>query len=336
MRKESIMTRNLPILLCLCALALVSVPAFAQSSGVCTNAGDMDPATRNSVESAAMQIFHQAQNGDYAGLRANAIPSLAANFGGVNTAVGDNQATFKAGQATIRSEFLLDASNTTGSGRTEFFCGVFNSPDRVGFGINNLPRGSYAIVIMDVKGGKSPLTLTTVLQNSGGWRLAGMYVRSSQLAGHDGEWYVTQARAFKAKGQNHNAYFYYLEGWELLAPVTFMSTTQLDSVADELNAVRPSDLPANGQTVDLAANGKTYHLTQLFATAVGDALDLVVKYQVPSIADQNAAYQDNVSVMKGLLAKYPEFRDGFAAIVARAVEPGGTDYGTLLAMKDVK
>jgi hypothetical protein len=74
----------------------------------------------------------------------------------------------------------------------------------------------------------------------------------------------------------------------------------------------------------------------LFPTPVGDALDIVVKFQVPSVADQTAAYQDNVNVMKGLLAKYPELRDAFAGVVARAVEPGGNDYGTLLAMKDVK
>ena len=325
------MMRNLPILL----LAL-AVSALAQNSGVCTGSSEMDPATRSAVASAAMQVFQRAQGGDYAGLRSSSIPSLASSFGGIEAAVGENRANFGGAQASVRSEYLLDASNTTGTGRTEFFCGVFNSSDRVGFGINNLPKGQYAIVIMDVKGGKAPVTLSTILQNNGGWRLAGFYARPTQLAGHDGNWYVTQARAYKAKGQTHNAYFYFLQGWELLAPVSFMSTTQLDGIADELQSVRPSDLPANGQTVDLAANGKTYHVTQLFPTPVGDALDLVVKFQVPSIADQNAAYQDNVNVMKGLLAKYPEFREAFAAIVARAVEPGGADYGTLMAMKDVK
>jgi len=34
--------------------------------------------------------------------------------------------------------------------------------------------------------------------------------------------------------------------------------------------------------------------------------------------------------------KYPEVRDAFAAVVARAVDPQGRDYGTLLAMKDIK
>lgn len=329
------MARKFLILLGGLAL-LLAFPAAAQNSGVCTNGSDLDAATRGAIENAALQVFRQAQSGDYAGLRANSIPAVASSFGGIEAAVGENQANFKGAQASVRSEYLLDASNTSGSGRTEFFCGVFNSPDRVGFGINNLPRGTYAIAILDVKGGKSPITLSTVLQNSGGWRLAGFYARPTQLAGHDGDWYVAQARAYKGKGQNHNAYFYYLEGWELLAPVSFMSTIKLDGIADELNSVRPPDLPAPGKPVDLPGNGKTYHVTQLFPTPVGDALDIVVKYQVPSVADQSAAYQDNVNVMKGLLAKYPELRDAFAAVVARAVEPGGNDYGTLLAMKDVK
>ena len=38
---------------------------------------------------------------------------------------------------------------------------------------------------------------------------------------------------------------------------------------------------------------------------------------------------------KALLAKFPELRDGFNAIIARATEPSGKDYGTLLAVKDV-
>ena len=334
MRIEKKISRLFALLMC--GVALLVAPAVAQNSGVCTNPGDMDPATRTAVDNTALRIFQQAQSGDYAGLRANSISAVSSNFGGIESAVGENQANLKGAQASVGSEYLLDASNTSGSGRTEFFCGVFNSPERVGFGINNLPRGMYAIVILDVKGGKSPITLSTILQNSGTWRLAGFYVRPTQLAGHDGDWYVAQARAYKAKGQTHNAYFYYLEGWELLAPVGFMSTGKLDGIADELNAVRPADLPAPGSPVDLPANGKTYHITQLFPTPVGDALDIVVKFQVPSVADQSAAYQDNVNVMKGLLAKYPELRDAFAGVVARAVEPGGTDYGTLLAMKDVK
>jgi hypothetical protein len=43
-----------------------------------------------------------------------------------------------------------------------------------------------------------------------------------------------------------------------------------------------------------------------------------------------------MAVIKALLAKYPEFRDAYAGIVVRAVEPSGRDYGSMMAMKDIK
>ena len=43
-----------------------------------------------------------------------------------------------------------------------------------------------------------------------------------------------------------------------------------------------------------------------------------------------------MAVIKALVTKYPELRDAFAAVVARAVEPSGKDYGSLLGMKDIK
>jgi len=69
---------------------------------------------------------------------------------------------------------------------------------------------------------------------------------------------------------------------------------------------------------------------------VGTDLDLIVKYQAADASNTNAAYTSNVAVMKALLGKYPELRDAFAAIVARAVDASGRDYGTMLAMKDIK
>jgi hypothetical protein len=57
---------------------------------------------------------------------------------------------------------------------------------------------------------------------------------------------------------------------------------------------------------------------------------------VPDVSNTNLAYQDNIAVMKALVAKYPELRDAFAGAVARAVDASGRDYGTLLAMKDIK
>ncbi len=206
--REKVMTRK-PLFLLLAIVWFACLPALADS-GTCSTASDMDPATRGAIDAAVNQIFHQAQAGDYFGLKSGAIPSLASSFGGVETAVSDNKANFQGAQGTVRSEYLLDASNVSGSGRAEFFCGIMNSPEYVGFGINNLPRGQYAIAIMDVKGGKAPITLSVILQNQGGWKLAGFYARPTAIGGHDGNWFVTQANNYKSRGENHNAYFYYL------------------------------------------------------------------------------------------------------------------------------
>ena len=74
----------------------------------------------------------------------------------------------------------------------------------------------------------------------------------------------------------------------------------------------------------------------MFPEVVGNDLDLIVKYQAADISNTNQAYQSNVAVIKALVTKYPEVRDAFAGVVARAVDPSGRDYGTLLAMKDIK
>jgi len=39
--------------------------------------------------------------------------------------------------------------------------------------------------------------------------------------------------------------------------------------------------------------------------------------------------------MRALVSKFPEFRQAFDGLVARAVEPSGKDYGSLLAIKDL-
>jgi hypothetical protein len=89
--------------------------------------------------------------------------------------------------------------------------------------------------------------------------------------------------------------------------------------------------------VDLvAANGKTYKVTQIFPLQVGEELNVIVKYQTPNVSDTSQTFQDNMAVMKALVTKYPELRDAFGGVVARGVEPSGRDYGTMMPMSGLK
>ena len=188
---------------------------------------------------------------------------------------------------------------------------------------------------------KGAYTVSLILQQqSSDWKLGGLYIKAAQSGGHDSDWFAARARDFQAKGQTHNAWLYYLEARSLASPLPFMSTAATDKLYDESQKVQPADFPADGKTVDLStattAGTPTYKLTALFPEVVGNDLDLIVKYQAADISNTKQTYQSNVAVMKALVAKYPELRDAFAGVVARAVDPSGHDYGTLLAMKDIK
>lgn len=303
----------------------------------CSSGGDLDAASKSAINSAATQYLNMSKNGDVAGLKSNAIPAITGDFGSIEQAVVTNKQYLADGQASITGTYLLDASDAkTAFARADFYCGIYNSQDRVGFSIPNLPPGRYAVVIQRVNG-KNPITLTLILQYMGGaWKLAGYYPRLDTIGGHDGEWYLTKAREFKTKGQLHDAWFYYLTAWDLTAPVNFMSTPQLDKVATEMQGARPGDLPSDSAPLSLTANGKVFKVTELAAVPVDNSLDLRIRYQNAAAADSGVAFQDNMAVIKAIVAKYPELRDAFSAVVARAADGNGHEYGSLLPMKDIK
>jgi hypothetical protein len=314
---------------------LTATPALPAQT--CDSGPDLDAATKTALETAAKQYLDMSKSGDVAGLKANSIPAITGDFGSIEQAVVTNKLYFAEGAATVTGTYLLDASEAKAAlPRAEFFCGIYNSADRLAFVIPDLPPGRYGIVIQKVDG-KNPITLTLIVQNMGGaWKLAGYYPRLDSVGGHDGQWYLTKAREFKAKGQVHNAWFYYLTAWDLSAPVNFMSTPQLDKIADEMQSARPADLPSDSAPLSLQANGKTFKVTELAAVPVDDNLDLRIRYVNPDAGNSAVAFQDNTAVIKAIVAKYPEVRDGFTAVVARAFDSGGHEYGSLLLVKDMK
>jgi len=91
------------------------------------------------------------------------------------------------------------------------------------------------------------------------------------------------------------------------------------------------EMNRRGMLVDIShVSDKTFY----------DALEIS---KAPLIASHSSSraldnHPRNMSdeMIKALVAKFPEFREAFAGVVARAVEPSGHDYGSLMAMKDIK
>lgn len=318
-------------------MMLLLVSASRVVAQTCTSAQEMDESTRSSLERTARQYFDYASKGDVFDLKQSATAGLASNFSGIEGLVVDQRSIYSGAQATIRASYVLDESGAAPSARAEFLCGVWATPQYASFVINNLPPGHYGLVIQDVTTSKGKYALSMVLKQEGGaWKLAGYYSKPQEIGGHDAQWFLSKAREYKTKGAAHSAWFYYLAAWDLSAPVDFMDNRGLEKISDEMQSVRPSDLPSSDHPMSLTAGGRSYQLIYMSALPVKDDLDLLVKYRVPDVSNSQQMFDDNVAVIKAVLARYPEFREAFAGVVARATEPSGRDYGTLLAMKDVK
>ena len=338
--------RTSSLLLCALLLACSTSKGFAEN---CLTAADLDEATRNSLTTAALRDFSLVAKGDAAPLRQSAVARLAADFSGIEVRIKESQSAVAGAKAMARPPFLLEAEGTADIPRAEFFCGVFGSKgqtrDSAVFTLSNLPPGKYGVVILDAPSSKGPFTVSLVLQQqSSDWKLWNLYIKAAESAGHDSDWFAARAREFQAKGQSHNAWLYYMEAISLAAPLPIMSTAATDQLYDESQKLQPGDFPAGGKTAHLSvgaavgagAGTATYKLTGLFPESVGNALDLIVKYQAADISDTQQTYRNNIAVMKALVTKYPELREAFAGIVARAVDASGRDYGTLKAMKEIK
>jgi len=323
---------------CFVSIALLGPAALGQT---CQGAADMEAASRTSIESASQRYADMAVRGDSTSLQQNAIPSVASNFAAIEAAIKENHANWAGAQPAQRPVWLLQAPGTEKIERAEFLCGVFGAHGQTAnsavFVIPNLPPGNYAVATFDVASGKNPQTLSFVLQQIGSdWKVGGFYAKPSQIASHDGNWFAERAREFKVKGHTRNAWLYFMQARDLLSPVPFMSTAVTDKLYDEMQTVQPSDLPVGGNTIDLAVGAKACKLTNTYPVAFNDEINLVVKYQAGDVSNTAQTYQENIALIKAIVAKYPEFREAFAGIVARAVEPSGKDYGSLMAMKEIK
>jgi hypothetical protein len=110
----------------------------------------------------------------------------------------------------------------------------------------------------------------------------------------------------------------------------------LDKINDEMQAARPANLPNTSSPLELSAGGKTWKIVDFSALPMNGALYFRAQYDSVNAANSILASQDNAALMKLLLTKYPELREAFGGVIARATDSAGHDFTTLTPMKDLK
>jgi hypothetical protein len=314
--------------------------AFAAS---CLTQSQMTAADRDELASTARTLLTQIQTDNTQALRNDVIPSLAANFEGIVSSVSHLQPLVQASAITVDELYSLDASDNSSGGtfasatQVDFFCG---SPV-VALSFPALPAGMYALAMVHATGVPHPQQISLILSKSaaGRWLLAGLFVKPMTEGGHDGLWYWVTARRYAQTRMDWNAWFYYRIAANLLDPLDFLSSPNLEKLQREADQIRPTDLP--GKTaMTFYAQGQLITVSAIDTSTELGGLDLDVHYapnatQAAQLRDPLAARGQVTAVMSALLKMHPELQGAFHGIWVHADQGTSTLFALELPMNQI-
>jgi hypothetical protein len=316
-------------------LLAFALPAMGVS---CKTQGAMTEAERAALVQAARQIAVDVQGGKSADLKAVTVPEVAANFTSIEQSAAALAPLMAGATITVDAIYGLDASDAKpGDEQQQFFCDAGDNSSHVTFGIQHLPPGQFAFALVHATGVAKPQQIALLLQSQkagGPWLLAGFFPKPLSVAGHDGLWYWKEARGYAAKKQMWNAWLYYSTAISLLQPAGFFSSTNLERLIEEQQAVRPADLPGT-TPLTINADGTAYKITSLRTDDALGGLDLVAHYNSTS-SDPVAGRAHTIAVMRGLLGLHPELREGFHGLwIFADAGPGGQAFALEQPMSEL-
>ncbi len=319
-------------------ILLVCGAVTAANAASCLTQSQMSAAQRNELASTAGTLLSHIQMNNTQALRNDVIPSLAANFDGIENSVSHLQPLVQVSAITIEELYFLDASDGSATaGPVDFFCG---SPV-VAVSFPALPTGTYALAVLHATGVPHPQQISLILSksNDGRWLLGGLFFKPMTELGHDGLWYWVNARRYAQTKMGWNAWFYYRVATDLLDPLDFLSSPNLEKLQREADQIRPTDLP--GKTaMTFYAQGQLINITTIDTSTELGGLDLDVHYspdgtQAAQLRDPIAARGQVTAVMSGLLKMHPELQGAFHGIWVHAEQGTSTLFALELPMDQI-
>lgn len=305
--------------------AALALP-LAGYAATCTTQAEMTAEARNGLATAGAQLAEAVIEQDDSTLRAALLPAESEAWPGIQEAVDDAAPLLKGGKVQLRNLYLLDASALTAPADTEFFCSNASGSLTVTITMRALPPGKYAVVLADAAGatlgGQMGLVLGWNNGADAGWRLAGLTVRPGILDGHDGVWYWAQARQLAGNEQPWSAWFYYQFAHDLLIPVDFLSSPNLEKLLNEQSAI--AEAPQKAFPYMVPDGDRTWKIDSIHVDGSLGHDDLGVVYESTGVTAPGAQRTEATAVLSALLKARPELRKNFHGLWAYAVYQGKT------------
>ncbi len=326
----------------MCAPSVLLAAAVALGSSLslgaqtCTTQAHFSEQQRGEIGGAALRLASAVQAGDAARVQAETVPAYAGDAGQAAFLVRNTASHIGGESLEVTQAYLLDASGRKAGDATEadFACPLAGTADETDFGIGGLPPGRFAFAMVEARGANPWLLSFLLEQEGGGWKMAGFYPHARVVAGHDGLWYWTTARADAKANRPWVAWLLYNEAEHLLRPANFVSSGNLDKLFTEQRTAAPQAL-SNGVSEQTpltlqGEHGAVYQLTDLRAQPSDDAraLNLVLQMQADPALAPDAATARNLAAAQAFLAAHPELRTSFSNILVIAERSGAEPITT--------
>ncbi len=318
----------------LTAVALLLAP-LAGRAVTCTTQAELGSLDRDALATIAGRLANAVTAQDYSTLQTNLSPQEAADWEGIRGAVEQASPLVKGGQFQLRNVYLLDASNQTATGDTQFFCSNAAGSLTVTIQMNALPPGRYAVALADAVGAPLAGQMGLILAwdpTATAWKLAGVTVRPGTFDGHDGVWYWSRGRQM-AKDDPWTAWYSYDAARYLLLPVDFLSSPNLDKLHQEQSQIMPS--PQSAFPLSLADGDRTWKIEAVGLDSTLHEDDLGVVYQSTGVTDPAALRTEATAVMSAFLKAQPGLRANFHGLWAYAEKDGKRNPVMELPMKQI-
>jgi hypothetical protein len=307
---------------------LLALPTVSYAA-TCTTQAALLSLDRDALVAAGGRLSMAVLQQDDAALRAALLPSEASEWDGIRDAVEQAAPLVKGGQVQLRNLYLLDATMLTAPGDTQFFCSNASGSLTVTMTMRALPPGRYAVVLADAAGAPLGGQLGLVLAWGGtgadvGWKLAGLSVRPGIFDGHDGVWYWTRARELAKAEQPWGAWYSYEVARYLLVPVDFISSPNLEKLAQEQAQVKSAsgNSPQDAFPYTVPAGDRSWKIDSVRLDASLHQADLAVIYESTGVTDPAAVRTEATAVLSAFLKAQPGLRENFHGLWAISVKDG--------------
>jgi hypothetical protein len=195
---------------------------------------------------------------------------------------------------------------------------------------------SAVVLLTEDMGGGSQRTMTVWLEHEqGAWRVRALNFGLSRITGLDGEQLWTHARTQRARGHLLNAHMLYVAARGALDRGTFYEPHIRPRFYADLNTFEAPEILRGAAPFHWTFAGESFSVTQVqYMGFESGEVALLIDHAPPAWATDEEAEAINRRLIDGLVAAYPEWRETFDAIVARAAKPGSNQLWSTVYMTD--